>query len=208
MKCSEQGPQSSSRVLRPRLVKTVATLLTAGPNVLSGFRRCEGKCTLCKDITDASTIITNVPSVFWNKLPCAALQDTLSSLPLPTSNCRSTNIVYLCGCIACGMYYVGETGGSLNRRCSRHRMQLVDLKKYKKKRGFDKNWSEVRRHFVERQHQNSFWVAPLEVFLPEVPECQRKEREEYWVKKLQPALNIKLKQQPSSKSRPKGSLAS
>jgi hypothetical protein len=87
-------------------------------------------------------------------------------------------------------------------------MQLADLKKYKRMKGCDKNWSEVRRHFVERQHENSFWVAPLEVFSPQVPEYQRKEKEEYWVKKLQPALNIKLKQQPPIKSRPKGSLAS
>jgi hypothetical protein len=87
-------------------------------------------------------------------------------------------------------------------------MQLADLKKYKRMKGFDKYWSEVWRHFVQRQHQNSLWVAPLEVFLSKVPECQRKEREEYWVKKLQPALNIKLKQQPRMKSCPKGSLVS
>jgi hypothetical protein len=158
------------------------------------------------DIQDRCAVIKKVPAVFWNKLKSSAAKAALSSREIPASNCRSTNIVYLCGCVTCGAYYVGETGGPLNVRCSKHRMQRDDLKKHDE-HGLEKGWSEVRKHFVEKKHGGSFWVAPLEV-LSEASGSVRKEREQYWIKELEPALNIRLKHQPGSKSGAKARLAS
>jgi hypothetical protein len=78
------------------------------------------------DIQDSPAVIKKVPEAFWDKLHASAVKEALCSHRILASNCCSTNIVYLCGCIACG-----TTGGPLKARCSKHRMQGGDLKKYK-----------------------------------------------------------------------------
>ena len=39
-------------------------------------------------------------------------------------NCKSSNVVYGIECNLCGLIYVGETKGSLNKRISGHRFQI------------------------------------------------------------------------------------
>jgi hypothetical protein len=131
--------------------------------------------------------------VFWNKLNASdARRGGLQALKIPLSDCDTKNLVYLCGCSRCGKYYEGETGDSFNRQCSKHRSQPSDLEKFKRD-GHVKDWSEVRRHFVEHKHQDCFWVmAPLEVLRPDAPERLHKKREQAWIKCLKPVLNVKL----------------
>jgi tripartite motif-containing protein 2/3 len=38
--------------------------------------------------------------------------------------CRSSNVVYGIECTLCGLIYVGETKGSLNKRMSVHRLEI------------------------------------------------------------------------------------
>ena len=38
--------------------------------------------------------------------------------------CKSSNVVYGIECTLCGLIYVGETKGSLNKRMSGHRFQI------------------------------------------------------------------------------------
>ncbi len=205
MKPLKEERASCRRSLRPRVLNKVH-VQSAEQGEISGFRRCKSACSFCMDIQDRSAVIKKVPAVFWNKLKSSAVKSALRSRMIPASNCRSTNIVYLCGCVACGAYYVGETGGPLNVRCSKHRMQQDDLKKHEED-GLQQGWSEVRKHFVEKNHKGSFWVAPLEV-LAEGATSVRKDREQHFIQKLEPALNIRLKHQPGRKSGTKARMAS
>jgi hypothetical protein len=95
---------------------------------------------------------------------------------------------------------VGETGDTLNKRCSRHRPQPSDRDKFLKD-GPDKNWSEVRRHFASENHSNAFWVAPLFVCKEEAPDSFRKKKEAFWIRRLRPQLNVKLQPRDDTRTR-------
>jgi hypothetical protein len=167
-----------------------------------GFTRCSKKCAFCDDIKDEKKIL-KIPEVFWNKLEeNDSRRKKLQEIKIPNSSCASKNLVYLCGCTACGIFYVGETGDTLNRRCSKHRSQPTDAEKYRCS-GHIKDWSEVRRHLVERGHAEFFWVAPVELLKPEAPERHRKKREAFWIRFLRPVLNVQLRQQASSQPTPR-----
>jgi hypothetical protein len=204
MKPLKEDIKGCGRSLRPRVLQNI-DLQRDESDKIAGFRKCQKACALCMNIEDSSVVITKVPEVFWKNVQ-SSVKTALCSLEIPTSSCRSANVVYLCGCVACGAYYVGETGRSLNVRCSKHRLQRDDLKKHEED-GLQKGWSEVRKHFVENNHEGSFWVAPLEV-LAEAAGSVRKDREQHFIQKLQPALNIRLKHQPGRKSGTKAGLAS
>jgi hypothetical protein len=152
----------NARNLRRRLVNKDPKTKEEVAASAGGFKRCSTRCAFCKDVKGESVVKT-VPDCFWNKLNASdARRGRLQSLKIPASNCDTKNLVYLCGCTACGVYYVGKTGDTLNKRCSKHRSQPADAEKFKKD-GHMKDWSEVRCHFVEHEHRDSFWVAPLEV---------------------------------------------
>ncbi len=156
-----------------------------------GFSRCQEKCVFCKDIKDDITV-KKVPAIFYEKLQQGdSRRKILSELKIPSADCSTKNLVYLCGCLTCGLFYVGETGNSLNQRCARHRQQPPDREKHLQD-GPDKNWSEVRRHFASENHSKAFWVAPIAVFPEDSPDSFRKKREAFWIRKLRPVLNTKL----------------
>jgi hypothetical protein len=162
--------------------------------LFGGFTRCTKKCAFCNDVKGES-VIRSVPDIFSQNLPPQdARRGLLRSLKIPSATCSTENLVYLCGCTVCGLFYVGETGDTFNRRCSRHRMLQHDREKFLKD-GVEKNWSEVRRHFVTEHHKDAFWVAPLAVFPKDAPDSHRKKKEQFWIRKLRPKLNIKLNQE-------------
>jgi predicted GIY-YIG superfamily endonuclease len=173
----------------------------AGPS--RGFQRCKERCVFCRDVKDEETV-KKIPEVFWRDLRDSdPRKNRLRNITVPTCVCETKNLVYFSGCVTCGSFYIGETGDTFNRRCSKHRSQKADREKFLKE-GPHKDWSELRRHFAEKDHRDAFWVAPLEVLKPEAPERHRKKREQLWIRKLAPDLNIRLTQRadrPASKGR-------
>lgn len=57
-------------------------------------------------------------------------------------NCQSVNVIYLIGCIVCGVQYVGQTSNTLNCRIRNH---LYDIKRE------DQN-KPVAKHFTSADH--------------------------------------------------------
>jgi hypothetical protein len=109
---------------------------------------------------------------------------------IPTSNCKTKNLVYLAGCRDCGKVYVGETGGQLKDRCNRHAPQAGDASKLQLTEGKPaereallKKWTAVRTHFAETGH-NCLFAAPLHVMPSEATDLQRKKVELNWINKF------------------------
>ncbi len=168
------------------------------PEKYKGFSRCSSKCVFCRDV-EGESVVKEIPKSFLDSLPDSdSRKKHLLDLKIPTATCSTTNLVYICGCVQCGMFYVGETGNSLIQRCSRHRSQQGDREKFLKD-GPDKNWSEVRRHFASENHKKSFWVAPIVVLNEDAPASLQKKKEALWMRRLRPPLNTK--HQPKTKTR-------
>ncbi len=186
--------------LRRMLVNKEPKKEVTDPECFEGFSRCSARCVFCRDVVDGQKV-KKIPEVFTSKMqPGDARKKILQDLKVPTSSCSTKNLVYLCGCLTCGLFYVGETGDTLNKRCSRHRPQPSDRDKFLKD-GPDKNWSEVRRHFASENHSNAFWVAPLFVCKEEAPDSFRKKKEAFWIRRLRPQLNVKLQPRDDTRTR-------
>jgi hypothetical protein len=148
------------------------------PERFEGFSRCSKKCAFCSDVVDESTV-RRVPDAFFKNLQDGEnRKKILKELHVPTASCATKNLVYHCGCLTCGLFYVGETGNSLNQRCSRHRPQQGDREKFLRD-GPDKNWSEVRRHFASENHSKAFWVAPLAVLKEDTPDSSERRKKRF-----------------------------
>jgi hypothetical protein len=186
--------------LRRMLVNKEPKMTDVNPERFEGFSRCSGKCAFCNDVVDDITV-KKVPSAFMSKLtPGDPRKQILVDLKIPTATCSTKNLVYMCGCLTCGFFYIGETGDTLNKRCARHRPQRTDREKFLRE-GVDKNWTEVRKHFAQEGHSNAFWVAPILICKEEAPDSLRKKKEAFWIRKLKPQLNVKL--QPRSEPTPR-----
>jgi hypothetical protein len=191
--------------LRRMLVNKEPRKQDSDPECFEGFSRCSGNCVFCRDIVDEQKV-KKIPEAFSKgMMPADSRKKILEEFKVPTATCSTKNLVYLCGCLTCGFFYVGETGDTLNRRCSRHRPQKSDRDRFLRE-GPDKNWSEVRKHFAAENHSNSFWVAPLVTCKEDAPDSFRKKKEALWIRKLRPQLNVKL--QPRAESRPRTSSVS
>jgi hypothetical protein len=170
------------------------------PERFEGFTRCTSKCVFCKDI-EGGAVIKEIPKIFTEKMAASdSRRKLLTEMKIPTADCSTTNLVYFCGCLQCGLFYVGETGNTLNQRCARHRSQPRDRERYLAD-GADKSWSEVRRHFAVEDHKKSFWVAPIVVFQEDAPVSLRKKKEAMWIRRLKPPLNTKLQPKTETRSR-------
>ena len=98
-------------------------------------------------------------------------------------NCKSTNIVYGLECNLCGLIYVGETKGRLNKRICGHRS------------GINNNlFPTVYHHFNQPDHSIlSMKVRILEKIYhpsnsPNLSTPLRRQKEEYWIRKLGTAI--------------------
>jgi hypothetical protein len=156
-----------------------------------GFTRCPPtkKCKFCKTI-GGDAVITSFPACF--KLP--------PDLKIPKSTCESENVVYLCGCTVCGDFYVGQTGGKLKVRGLRHVPGEEDKKK-KLQSGRDKEWSEPRWHFAEKEHNNAFFCAPLRVLRSDTSVRNREKIKNSFITRLKPSLNVKGAEDQQQKRR-------
>lgn len=115
---------------------------------------------------------------------------------IPTSTCTTSNLIYVCACKTCGVFYVGETGKTLKERCGRHAPKPGDEKVSKRD-----NWTEPRRHFAEGPcslfrsrdaeiTDSRFWVAPIHLLPPSTDRRAREKMEQRYIALLKPSLNI------------------
>ena len=92
-----------------------------------------------------------------------------------SSNCRTSNAIYLITCRICNKKYVGETKQMLARRMNLHRSDWKTLKF---------NRSPVAEHF----HQTGHTFTDIDLCCIEFREGwsdkTRKERETYWIRRL------------------------
>jgi hypothetical protein len=155
-----------------------------------GFTKCAPtkKCKFCKSVK-GDAVVKSFPSIFQ-----------LGDLQVPKSNCETENVVYFCGCLTCGESYVGQTGGKLKVRCLRHILGEDDVRK-KLSSGRDKEWSEPRWHFAEKEHRDAFFCVPLRVLRPDTSQRNREKIENAFIKKLKPSLNVKGSQDASRRRR-------
>ena len=94
-------------------------------------------------------------------------------------NCKTSNVIYGITCSHCGLIYVGETKGQLNKRISGHRYQIVNNGKQLLYQHFDlPNHSILSMGVIVIEkiyhHTNS----------PNLSTYYRREREEFWIKEL------------------------
>jgi hypothetical protein len=193
--------------LRRILINKEPRKQDSDPERFEGFSRCPKNCVFCRDVVDAERV-KKIPDAFSKDL-LDSRRRILEEIKVPTASCSAKNLVYLCGCLTCGLFYVGETGDTLNRRCSRHRPQKTDRERFLRD-GPDKNWSEVRRHFAAENHSNAFWVAPIFICKEDAPDSFRKKKEAFWIRKLRPPLNSKLqpRDEPRTRTASQSSLSS
>ena len=80
------------------------------------------------------------------------------------STCSSDNLIYIIICLKCNLFYVGETGTSLNVRIRQHLNHIIKFKPFEKHH--DK---EVARHFRSTGHSlKHFKVCVFKTNLPDV----------------------------------------
>ena len=87
------------------------------------------KCTICKFIYARHYIILDKYSNIKIKLKSNA-------------TCSSDNLIYIIICLKCNLFYVGETGTSLNKRIRQHLNHIIKFKPFEKHHN-----KEVARHF-------------------------------------------------------------
>ena len=93
--------------------------------------------------------------------------------------CKSSNVVYAIECTLCGLIYVGETKGSLNKRISGHRFQINNGGNqllYKHFNSPDHSILSMKVRILEKiyHHTNN----------PTLSTPFRRQREAYWIKTL------------------------
>lgn len=94
-------------------------------------------------------------------------------------NCKSSNVVYGIECTLCGLIYVGETKGSLNKQISGYRFQINDCGQQLLYKHFNSTYHSVlsmKVRILEKiyHHTNSPSLS--------TPFCRQ--REEFWIRKL------------------------
>ena len=114
---------------------------------------------------------SNFTSSLTNKSYCTRAFDDI--------NCKTCNVVYGITCSHCGLIYVGETKGQLNKRISGHRFQILN-----------NGGQLLYQHFNLPDHSIlSMGVIVIEKIYhhtnsPSLSTPYRREREEYWIKEL------------------------
>ena len=114
---------------------------------------------------------SNFTSSLTNKSYCTRAFDDI--------NCKTCNVVYGITCSHCGLIYVGETKGQLNKRISSHRFQILN-----------NGGQLLYQHFNLPDHYIlSMGVIVIEKIYhhtnsPSLSTPYRREREEYWIKEL------------------------
>lgn len=106
---------------------------------------------------------------------------------IPTSTCKSENLVYLCGCTKCGDTYIGQTGGPLKDRGNRHAHKDTD-----DPTKISQSWTEPRKHFCKPGHEKGFWMAPLKLLKEGAQADDREHVEATFISKFNPVLNKEL----------------
>ena len=102
-------------------------------------------------------------------------------------NCKSSNLIYGITCSHCGLIYVGETKGQLNKRISSHRFQIVHNGK-----------QLIYQHFDLPNHSIlSMGVIVIEKIYhhtdsPNLSTHYRREQEEFWIKVSMDAMTTCL----------------
>ena len=125
------------------------------------------RCKTC-DILGTSS---NFTSSLTNKSYCTRAFDDI--------NCKTCNVVYGITCSHCGLIYVGETKGQLNKRISGHRFHILN-----------NGGQLLYQHFNLPDHSIiSMGVIVIEKIYhhtnsPSLSTPYRREREEYWIKEL------------------------
>ena len=125
------------------------------------------RCKTC-DILGTSS---NFTSSLTNKSYCTRAFDDI--------NCKTCNVVYGITCSHCGLIYVGETKGQLNKRISGHRFHILN-----------NGGQLLYQHFNLPDHSIlSMGVIVIEKVYhhtnsPSLSTPYRREREEYWIKEL------------------------
>ena len=126
-----------------------------------------GKCKTC-DILDTSGSFTS-----------SLTRKTYFTQGVDDISCKTCNVVYGIICTLCGLVYVGETKGQLNKRISGHRYQINN----------DGN-QLLYQHFNQPDHSViSMKVTVIEKIYhhtnsPTLSTPFRRQREEYWIKEL------------------------
>jgi hypothetical protein len=156
-----------------------AILYKDGPQhrvTFQGFRTCPPgpKCKFCDRVGRGMTF-TTPPSILG------------LDITLPTASCKTTNVVYLCGCTYCGATYIGQTGGEIKVRGNRHAVQDTD-----QPTRIQDSWTEPRKHYVTQCHRKNFWVAPIHLMRPGASQNDREKVEARLIKKYRPNLNLAL----------------
>ena len=132
------------------------------------FSKCGNKrCKTCSILGTNS----NFTSSLTNKSYCTRAFDDI--------NCKTCNVVYGITCPHCGLIYVGETKGQLNKRISGHRFQILN-----------NGGQLLYQHFNLPDHSIlSMGVIVIEkiyhhINSPSLSTPYRREREQYWIKEL------------------------
>ena len=96
-------------------------------------------------------------------------------------NCTTPSVIYCLECANCGKYYIGQTGGPLQKRMTLHR-QHIRHERYR--------ILHVSQHIAECAGQKNpqFKVFPFYKCI-NMNESQREAKEQYFIKKLKPQLN-------------------
>jgi hypothetical protein len=82
---------------------------------------------------------------------------------LENLTCRSSNVVYSIECNLCGLVYVGETKGLLNKRISAHRFQINNGGNhllYKHFNSLDHSILSMRARILEKKQPNIEYPFP------------------------------------------------
>ena len=71
---------------------------------------------------------------------------------MSNATCTSTNLIYIIICLKCDLFYIGETGDTLEKRISQH---LNHIRKFK---AFEKyHEKEVAKHFRRTGHSLKYF---------------------------------------------------
>ena len=138
---------------------------------------CNSKCYVSKcNARNCKTChVLNTSSSFTSALTLK----TYTTQGYGNFNCSTSNVVYGITCSLCGLIYVGETKGPLNKRINGHRYQI------------NNNGNQLLyRHFNQPDHSIlTMGVVILEKIYhhtnsPTLSTPYRRQREEFWIKEL------------------------
>lgn len=146
------------------------------PEDLSGFTKC-GSCLACRRTPRQQPLTVEFPPEF--KIDGQRIRRRI-----PTSSCKTTNVVYLAGCIRCGVFYIGQTGRSVGARIAEHSVKSGDVPS-----GVKPSWGPVRTHLVCEEHLDGLFMSVLEIVRLS-DERTREDRENFWIGVFKPTLNV------------------